>query len=323
MSNELIATIAAAKDQFVGIVEANPNTPVEWKREANFAMQQMYKNPHSLSVAMNNKVSLRDAIIQVAAVGITLNPAHQYAYLVPMDKEITLFISYRGLIKVATDTGSIKWARADVVYQNDTFNYYGPAREPEHICNPFSDRGEPIGVYCIAKTADNDILCDVMSEEEIQKIKSKSKSATGNKPQYSPWNQWPDEMRKKAIIKRASKTWPKTERHEQLDTVIEHINEKEGIDFTPKGQVTGDPLDVDLMNEAYEQWKSLVDDDSEDYPEYKRIENTLTGEEASYVFSMFGDSKPEGSKRQYKNIINDCLKVPLDHDGKPIREDAA
>ena len=318
MSNDLLTTIAAAKDQFIGIVEANPGTPVEWKREANFAMQQMYKNPHSLSIAMGNKVSLRDAIIQVAAIGITLNPAHQYAYLVPMDKEITLFISYRGLIKVATDTGSIKWARADVVYENDTFNYYGPAKEPEHVCNPFSDRGAPIGVYCIAKTADGDILCDVMPEEEIQKIKSKSKSATGNKPQYSPWNQWPDEMRKKAIIKRASKTWPKTERHEKLDQVIEYINEKEGIDFEPKGQVTGDPLDVELMNEVFEVVKNAIDEDDEQYAMIQSQMDRLTDEEQMYVMDLFGGEKPEGSRKGYKSILNEILKTPLDSDGNPL-----
>lgn len=324
MANEIALAIGSAKEQFCKVIASNPHIPVEWQREANFAMQQVYKNPQIVSAAMQNKQSLRDAIIQVAAVGITLNPAHQYAYLVPMDGAINLFISYRGLIKIATDTGSIEWVRAEVVYSSDTFTYFGPAKEPIHKANPFlseKDRGEVVGVYCIAKTCNGDILCDAMSEDEIRKIKAASKSSGSA---YSPWNKWPNEMRKKAVIKRGSKTWPKTERHEQLDKVIEMMNKEEGIDFDEevRGQVTGEIINVDQCIESFEVFKSALDADS-DEPDYKLIQEEaakLSGEEYSYVIGLFGDKTFEGSRKTYKNALNECVKMPLDADGNRLAE---
>jgi len=108
------------------------------------------------------------------------------------------------------------------------------AQQPRRFTqqNPFDkDRGDIVGVYCIAKTCDSDYLVEVMTEAELLDIKMKSKSTTGNGAKYSPWNTFPNEMRKKAVIKRASKTWPRTDRHERLAKVIEHVNHEEGIDF--------------------------------------------------------------------------------------------
>jgi recombination protein RecT len=87
--------------------------------------------------------------------------------------------------------------------------------------DPFGDRGETVGVYCIAKTNDGDVLVDLMNIEELKKIQSCAKT-------QMVWTQWPDEMAKKAIIKRASKQWPKTDQSSQLHKAVEVINETEG-----------------------------------------------------------------------------------------------
>src|SRR5690606_10980432 len=57
----------------------------------------------------------------------------------------------------------------------------------------------------------------------------------------SVWDAWPDEMTKKAMIKRASKQWPSTDRENRLAKVIDFVNEEEGSeairperDITPK-----------------------------------------------------------------------------------------
>jgi len=230
--SQLVESIQKVKSKFLSIIEANPDIKVEWQKESMFAMQQLYKTDFATKVAANNPRSVQNAVINVASIGLSLNPATSYAYLVPRDNQICLDISYRGLIKIATDTGSIMWAKADVVYSSDSFEYNGPAEKPTHKADVFSaDRGEVVGVYCVAKTCDGDYLVEVMSEKEVNDIKSKSMSASGNGAKYSPWTTFPNEMRKKAVIKRASKTWPKTDRHERLDNVIEYVNREEGIDF--------------------------------------------------------------------------------------------
>ena len=47
----------------------------------------------------------------------------------------------------------------------------------------------------------------------------------------SPWSRYFGEMAQKACIKRASKTWPKTDKHERIQRAVEIINQSEGSDW--------------------------------------------------------------------------------------------
>lgn len=214
--------IGAAKQRFVTIADQKL-----YDRESIFAMQALMKTDFAMQTANKNPLSVQLAMLNVASTGLTLNPANAYAYLVPRDGAIVLDISYKGLIKIATDAGSILWARADVVHEADEFIYHGPAAAPEHKTNPFKkDRGEIVGVYCIAKTAGGDILTDVMDMDELEKIRGKSMSYM--KKKSGPWVEWFEQMAKKALVKRASKMWPYTDRMDKLHEIIEQQNEIEG-----------------------------------------------------------------------------------------------
>ena len=267
--------VDAARDQFETIVENNPS--VDWASESMFAYQAVSANSYIMGVASNNRESVKNAVINIAACGLTLNPQLHYAYLVPRDGGICLDISYQGLIKIATDSGSIKMTKAELVYKDDEFIYKGPFEKPEHnIANPFdSRRGKYIddlaGVYCIAKTQD-DYIVELMTADEIYKIRDEAKSMSSDKgKRSSPWadGNYPGEMTKKACIKRASKTWPKTNQHERLQTAVAVINETEGSEwaevthrFKPGEKVqiiedmrtalsTGDDLGVAQLVEEY------------------------------------------------------------------------
>jgi recombination protein RecT len=206
---------------------------VEWEQEKIFAMQALMKTDFAMQTANRNPLSVRLAMLNVAATGLTLNPAYKYAYLVPRDGAIVLEISYVGLLKIATDCGAIAWGRADVVHAGDTFVYRGPAREPEHLANPFTERGEIVGAYVIAKTTEGDMLCDVMGLAELEKIRSKSDLYARKKS--GPWVEWFSEMAKKAVIKRASKTWPKSGNISRLLAAIDVANAAEG-GYTLEGE---------------------------------------------------------------------------------------
>ena len=224
MSTELLpyqAAIKGAKERFVGI--ADPKT---YDIESIFAMQALMKTDYSMKIANENPGSVKLAMINVASTGLTLNPAHAYAYLVPRDGSIMLDISYKGLIKIATDTGALLWVRADVVHEQDQFTYNGPAAMPTHQANPFKERGDIIGVYCIAKTKDGDILTEVMDSAELEKIRDHSMAYA--KKKAGPWVEWFTQMAKKSVIKRASKTWPYTQTNERLQEAIELANASEG-----------------------------------------------------------------------------------------------
>lgn len=233
MSNEITAfgAIELARDQFELI--ATKEKLVSWAEESQFAIQSLSKND-LLRACIPQTV--QEAIINVAAVGLSLNPAYGYAYLVPdsiktssgLLKVCQLRISFKGLMKIATDSGSIKWVKAEVVKQNDQFTYKGPCEKPEHNMHPFGDRGATVGVYCVAKTADGDYLTDIMDMAEINKCKNAAKTKV-------VWDAWFEEMAKKAIIKRASKQWPLGDGAERFHHAAEIVNEAEGSerDVTP------------------------------------------------------------------------------------------
>jgi len=200
---------------------------VTWEQESQFAIQALQKNQRLAECSAH---TVQNAVINIAAVGLTLNPADGYAYLVPeynnqaKANECQLRISFKGLVKIATDTGAIKWVKAEIVKTNDTFVYKGVNQEPTHEMTPFGDRGDTIGVYCIAKTVDGEYLVDTMPMSEIIQIKGCAKT-------QMVWDKWPDEMAKKAVIKRAAKQWPKTASSSALHKAIEVINDSEGSDF--------------------------------------------------------------------------------------------
>lgn len=200
---------------------------VNFTRESSFALQILKDSPFLAEAAMASQDSLRRAILNVAAIGLTLSPVHKLAYLVPRKKKVCLEISYRGFVQLATDIGSIKWAQAEVVCANDPkFELRGFGREPLHTFNPFdSARGDVIGAYCVAKTHDGDFLTTVMSAEEVISIRDRSESFKANS---GPWVTDRNEMIKKTVIRRAYKSWPMTGDRKRFDEAIDVTN-----DFDP------------------------------------------------------------------------------------------
>lgn len=197
---------------------------VTWAKESQFAIQLFQKNDYLAKTALGNPTSAQNAIINVAAIGITLNPASKLAYLVPRDGMVCLDISYMGLLHLAQATGSIKWGQCKLVYSNDTYESNGLDTAPTHKYNAFGDRGEVVGGYCTVKTPDGDYLTEEMSLAEIKATEATSKAKNG------PWKNFWEEMARKTIVKRASKYWPRADR---LDNAIHVINEDEGIHQEP------------------------------------------------------------------------------------------
>jgi recombination protein RecT len=220
MSN-LIQVVDAAQSKFNTIAVSNSDL-VKWEEEKQFAIQALQGNEYLQKCVPH---TIQNAVVNIASIGLTLNPARGYAYLVPEyskangGQECQLRISFKGLMKIATDSGQIDWIKSDVVKANDKFSFNGAWELPEHTMNPFADRGDPVGVYCVAKLSNGGQLTDVMSWAEVIKIKDCAKT-------QMVWNKWPEEMAKKAIIKRAAKQWPGTEL--RLDTAIAMLNDGEG-----------------------------------------------------------------------------------------------
>lgn len=193
---------------------------MSFEREAGFAVQIIAGNDYLLKVASGNRQSVIDAVTNVAAIGISLNPAKKQGYLVPRKGKVCLDISYMGLIDMAMATGSIRWAQAGLVYQTDVFMLNGYDRAPTHQYDPFSaNRGMLTGVYVVVKTSDSDYLTHCMSINDVYAIRNRSEAWMSGKA--CPWKTDEGEMVKKTCVKQAYKYWPKTER---LQNAIQYLN---------------------------------------------------------------------------------------------------
>lgn len=239
--------ILSVRDQFLAVC-VEPS--IQFEREAGFAMQLLSANEYALRIAMQNRRSVINAVTNIAAIGISLNPAKKQAYLVPRDGKICLDISYMGLLDLAIDSGSIMWGQCELVYEQDVFEQLGFDKPPVHKRNPFSkDRGALVGAYTVVKTRDGDYLTCPMAIDEIYAIRDRSSAwkAWIEKKKRCPWVTDEGEMVKKTVIKRAYKLWPKTDRNRRLDEAVNYLNTEggEGLDdiqqqtkdkdSTPKG----------------------------------------------------------------------------------------
>lgn len=248
---DLSTIIHNQKPQFMA-VRSDPL--IEFEREAGFALQILGANEFLFKVAANNQASLTNAINNVAAIGISLNPASKLAYLVPRGGAICLDISYMGLMHIAQQSGAILWGQSRVVHQNDVFQMEGIDKPPTHTFNPFGtpeERGPIIGAYVVVKTDSGDYLTHAMAIGRIFDIRDRSDA--WKRGQKGPWKTDEEEMIKKTVIKQAAKTWPKRDR---LDTAIENLNTNgEGITF--QGDVH------ELMEEgAIQDWIAAIQETS-------------------------------------------------------------
>jgi len=208
--------IIDAKAAFDGIEDCNVN----YDREKYFAIQICERNTALQNI--NILPSLAHAVRNVALCGITLNPAMKLAYIVPRKGMACLDISYMGLIKIATDSGSVSHVNCQLVYANDEFELIqGTSESLTHKPVSFGDRGELIGVYTIATIHNGEKIIETMSRAEVEKVRERSKAKSG------PWLTDYEEMTRKTCVKRASKYWPKTER---LAEAVETLNEHEGFE---------------------------------------------------------------------------------------------
>lgn len=242
--------IVNAQEQF--FKKSSVDQQIVWAKECQFATQLLQANTFLNGVAWKNQQSLQNAIINVASIGISLNPALKHAYLVPRDGGVHLDVSYMGLMHLACLSGAVEWGQAKIVYANDSYTNNGLDKEPSHTYQAFGDRGEPVGAFCTVKLTGGGFMTEEMSIEDINEIRGRSKAfASGKK---CPWLTDYLEMCRKTVVKRASKYWPKVGR---LNAAINVINEHEGIDFEAEQAAQNKDPDQDLFHELVNKGDAL------------------------------------------------------------------
>jgi recombination protein RecT len=135
-----------------------------------------------------------------------LEPDGRHAHLIPYGTTCTLVLDYKGIVDLVLRSGSVRTIHADVVYEGDLFEYsLGEVKQhtPHFLrtdeAKPQS-AGKVIAAYCHVTFLDGVTKSEVMSTEEIEKVRRSSRAG-----QSGPWKDWWSEMAKKSVFKRASK----------------------------------------------------------------------------------------------------------------------
>lgn len=212
-------------------------SPERVKQEISFAIQIINRSPQLQKCSPD---SLKQAVLNVSNIGLTLNTAAKEAYLIPRYNGVTrqmeadLQPSYVGLTKLLTDAGSVKSIVCQLVHAADKFevdlaNNISPViHKPELVK---SKSGEVIGAYALATLIDGTRQVEYMDIEEINEIKQRSetfKAYEAKKIQSCTWITDFGEMARKTVIKRIYKYLPRTERMQAIDKAVEVDNQ----DFT-------------------------------------------------------------------------------------------
>ena len=134
-----------------------------------------------------------------------------------------------GVLKKIRQSGEVSKISAQVVYENDHFVVsYGFDEDVTHNPPPLNkERGKPIGAYATAVLKDGSRLLEVMSLEEINKVRNVSRAKD-----KGPWVDWWSEMARKTVMRRLSKRLPmSTDLEDEIFSRDETMTAKAGPDL--------------------------------------------------------------------------------------------
>lgn len=238
-STELVTTLNKAAARYRG---ALVNDTLKWAAEKQHCLS-ILRGSATLRHAAPE--SLQSAMLQSASMGLTLNPVKAHCYLIPrrlrrrkdgesktdFERDVPFMAyaspSYRGLSYLATNSGRVRFIKAEVVFKTDHFEYNGPFEKPTHrpsLAPKGRTEANAMGVYAGAKTSDGDWLCEWIDRETILRIRQMSDFPNG--AMWNPQKLWTEGW-KKSCIRRLYKTLP--EISAGMDNAIGILNEHEGV----------------------------------------------------------------------------------------------
>ena len=152
------------------------------------------------------------AMMTAAQLGMEVNTPLGHAYLIPFRNHGTMEcqfqLGYKGLLDLVYRSGDVSTVQAQVVYENDDFEYsFGLEPTLRHV-PARTDRGAATHVYAVFRTKDGGYGFEVMSMEDVRAHARKYSKSFGD----GPWQTNFEEMAKKTVLKRCLKYAPmKTE----------------------------------------------------------------------------------------------------------------
>lgn len=209
------------------LARALPAGGITADRLARIVLTEMRRNS---KLAACTRESFGGALMTCAQLGLEPGSATGEAYLIPFGREVTLIIGYQGMAKLFWQSPLARSLDAQVVHENDAFEYeYG--LEPKLRHKPsLGNRGEAYLYYAVATLTTGGSAFVVMSKADVEAIRARSKAKNDG-----PWKTDYDAMAKKTAVRQLFKLIPKSP---QLAAAI-------GQDETVR--VDYDPVTLDVL----------------------------------------------------------------------------
>lgn len=156
------------------------------------------------------------------------------AYILPFynkktgGTEATFILGYKGMIDLARRSGQLIDISARVVHEGDDFEYeYGLDEKLRHIPSTAPIEGRQLThVYMVAHFNDGGHYIDVMTSDEVEAVRKRSKAAN-----FGPWKTDYEAMAMKSVIRRAFKFMPVSVEAAgavNADETVQTVNEGDG-----------------------------------------------------------------------------------------------
>lgn len=181
---------------------------IDPKRFMRLAITALSTN-HDLAVCIQTEAGMNSFIIsvlQAASFGLEVNSPLHEASLIPYGQIVQFQPEYRGLMRLAFNTGMISNIRNDVVYANDEFEYEETYEGPifKHKKTE-GERGAIHASWCIIEFINPDIKphIEVMLKRDLDHVRASAKTK-------KVWDQHPGQMSRKSVIKRGLNYVPKS-----------------------------------------------------------------------------------------------------------------
>jgi recombination protein RecT len=197
------------------VAKALPRT-ISPDRFIRVALTATFRNPKLLNCT---RESLLQCLMDLSAMG--LEPDGRRAHLIPYKDQCTLIVDYKGIAELVRRHGDVAHIHCDVVGEHDQFECrFGTSGKLEHV-PAISDRGQIYCAYSYVRLKDGSEEYDVMSLEDIETVRKRSRAADDG-PWVTDWN----EMAKKTVFRRHSKTLPLSP---ELRDAVERDDDREPL----------------------------------------------------------------------------------------------
>lgn len=147
--------------------------------------------------------SVLQSVMAAAQLGLDCGGLLGSGYLVPYGDTCQFIAGYRGLIDLARRSGQVGAIFAYAVHEGDVFEHV-LGTDPTITHRPMAKHGAKLThVYAVAKLVGGDTQFVVMTKDEVDDIRLRSKAGNNG-----PWKTDYEEMAKKTAIRRLCKYLP-------------------------------------------------------------------------------------------------------------------